>query len=286
MYVPLWGEGIHLLLHSKDFSLMDHRRPPSPRNAERILLILWYIMICYDIIIDSMISMYYDIVLLLYIVSDALRYGYVVAVFSKKQKTGTKNLFFLFTSPLPCRSRWSSSRLSFASWKNPTASGRKWLGKLKKKTTWIQGKLQDQTWKLVFFSIIFVHSRQLNLWYWWGRNPWFTHQISSHFVGFQTGLRPGWRPSWEISLRIVSFRRSIRETISNTCATLISKISWIFLQCSQLQSEIRTSSSASCWETFCALSKSSCISCRSCCSLLNACFFLASHTYWRSHLTL
>ena len=49
-------------------------------------------MICYDIKIDSMISMYYDIVLLLYYVSDAIRYGYVVAVFCKKQKPGQKLL--------------------------------------------------------------------------------------------------------------------------------------------------------------------------------------------------
>ena len=108
----------------------------------------------------------------------------------------------LFASPLPCRSRWSSSRRSFASWKNQGPAA-KWLGKLKKQT-WIQGKLQDQTWKLFIFKIVFVHSRQLNLWYWWGRNPWLTHEISSHFVGFQTGLRPGSKPSWEISLRIVS----------------------------------------------------------------------------------
>lgn len=37
--VPLWGEGIHLLLHSKDFSLMDHRRPPSPGMQRTFLLI-------------------------------------------------------------------------------------------------------------------------------------------------------------------------------------------------------------------------------------------------------
>ena len=165
------------------------------------------IMICYDIIIDDINVMYSDIVVLLYIVSDALRYGYVVAVFCKKQKPGPK-ISDLFASPLPCRSRWSSSRLSLASWKNPTVSGQM-TWKTEKKT-WIQGKTRQAArsdlktdYCLNCFCALSL-STTVNLWHCRGRNPWLTHQISSHFVGFQTGLGPGSKPSWEISLRIVS----------------------------------------------------------------------------------